>query len=44
MFLGRNELMRPLYQTGGGQVAIVIATMMVVAGSLLIQRIVEIKV
>ena len=44
MFFGRNELMRPLLESGGGQVAIVIATTMVVAGSLAIQRIVEIKV
>ena len=44
MFFGRNELMRPLLESGGGQVAIVIATTMVVAGSLVIQRIVDIKV
>jgi tight adherence protein B len=44
MFFGRNELMRPLLESGGGQVAIVIATTMVVAGSLAIQRIVDIKV
>jgi tight adherence protein B len=44
MFFGRNELMRPLYETSGGRVAIVVATMMVVAGSYVIGRIVEIKV
>jgi tight adherence protein B len=44
MFVGRNELMRPLYESGGGQVAIVVATMMVVAASLVIQRIIDINV
>ena len=44
MFTARNELMRPLYESSGGQVAIVAATMMVVAGWFVIGRIVEIKV
>src|SRR5262249_4704462 len=44
MFVARNEQMRPLYESGGGQVAIVIGTMMVVAGSLAIQRIIDINV
>lgn len=37
-------LMRPLFTTGGGQIALVIAAIMVVAGSLVIQKIVDIKV
>jgi tight adherence protein B len=44
MLIFRNELMRPLYQSGGGQVAIVLATTMVIAGSVFIQRIVDIEV
>jgi Flp pilus assembly protein TadB len=36
--------MRPLFTTSGGQIAIVIAACMVVAGSLVIQKIVDIKV
>jgi Flp pilus assembly protein TadB len=38
------EVMRPLYTTSGGHVALLIATVMVVAGSLVIQRIVDIEV
>jgi Flp pilus assembly protein TadB len=44
MLIFRHEMMRPLYQSGGGQVAIVIATTMVIAGSVFIQRIVDIEV
>ena len=36
--------MRPLFQSGGGQVALAIAGVMVIMGSLAIKRIVEIKV
>jgi tight adherence protein B len=36
--------MRPLFASGGGRVALVVATIMVVAGSLAIKRIVNIKV
>jgi tight adherence protein B len=36
--------MRPLFTTGGGQAALVVATIMVIMGSLAIKRIVEIKV
>jgi tight adherence protein B len=38
------DVMRPLYTTTGGHVALLIATLMVVAGSLTIQRIVDIEV
>jgi Flp pilus assembly protein TadB/Mg-chelatase subunit ChlD len=37
------SLMGPLFQTGGGQIALVIAISLVVAGSLVIERIVDIK-
>ena len=37
-------LMSPLYTTTGGHIALMIATLMVVAGSLVIQRIVDIEV
>jgi tight adherence protein B len=36
--------MRPLFLSSGGRIAIVLATAMVVAGSLAIKRIVDIKV
>jgi hypothetical protein len=36
--------MRPLLSSHGGQIALVLATCMVVAGSLVIQRIIEIDV
>jgi hypothetical protein len=36
--------MRPLLTSQGGQIALVVATAMVVAGSLTIQRIIEIDV
>jgi tight adherence protein B len=38
------DIMRPLYTTTGGHVALLVATVMVVAGSLVIQRIVDIEV
>jgi tight adherence protein B len=44
VWLLQGDAMRPLFTTGAGQIALVIATLMVVAGSLLIQRIVDIKV
>ena len=44
MWLLQRDLMRPLFTTGVGQVAIVISATMVVAGSLIIQKIVDIKV
>jgi tight adherence protein B len=44
MWLLQRDLMRPLLTTGGGQIAIVIAACMVVAGSLIIQKIVDINV
>lgn len=44
MWMFQRDLMRPLFTTPGGQAAIVIAASMVVAGSLLIQKIVDIKV
>jgi tight adherence protein B len=44
MWLLQGDLMRPLLTTGGGQVALVVATLMVVAGSLVIQKIVDINV
>jgi tight adherence protein B len=36
--------MRPLFESSGGRIALVLATVMVVAGSLAIRRIVDIKV
>jgi tight adherence protein B len=44
LWLLQGPLMRPLFTTGGGQVMIVVATLMVVAGSLNIQKIVDIDV
>lgn len=44
MWMLQRDLMRPLFTTSGGQIAIVIAACMVVAGSLVIQKIVDIKV
>jgi tight adherence protein B len=43
-FLLQPSMMRPLYTTGGGQIALTLACAMIAAGSLVIQRIVEIKV
>jgi tight adherence protein B len=40
----QGDLMRPLFTTDGGQIAIVVAALMVTAGSLVIQKIVDIKV
>ena len=44
MWLLQPDAMRPLLDTSTGQILLVAATIMVVAGSLVIQRIVEIKV
>jgi len=44
MWMLQRDLMRPLLTTSGGQIAIVIAACMVVAGSLIIQKIVDINV
>jgi tight adherence protein B len=44
MFLLQPSIMRPLYTTHGGQLLLTAACGMVVSGSLLIQRIIEIKV
>jgi len=44
MWLLQAEAMQPLLTTSTGQILLVVATTMVVAGSLVIQRIVEIKV
>jgi tight adherence protein B len=44
MWMLQRDLMRPLFTTSGGQIAIVISACMVVAGSLVIQKIVDIKV
>jgi tight adherence protein B len=44
MWLLQRDLMRPLLTTSGGQVALVVAATMVVAGSLVIQKIVDINV
>jgi tight adherence protein B len=44
MWALQGPLMRPLLSSQGGQIALVIATCMVVAGSLVIQRIIEIDV
>jgi tight adherence protein B len=44
MWALQGPLMRPLLSSHGGQIALVIATCMVVAGSLVIQRIIEIDV
>ena len=43
MWLAQPEMAKPLYTTHGGQIALVLACGMVVLGSLIIQRIVEIK-
>ena len=43
-WLLQGPLMRPLLTSQGGQIALVVATAMVVAGSLTIQRIIEIDV
>jgi tight adherence protein B len=44
MWLLQGDAMKPLLTTNTGQILLVAATIMVVAGSLVIQRIVEIKV
>lgn len=44
MWLLQGPLMQPLFTTQGGQIALVLATTMVVAGSFVIQRIVNIDV
>jgi len=44
MWLLQEDAMKPLLTTNTGQILLVAATIMVVAGSLVIQRIVEIKV
>jgi tight adherence protein B len=44
MWALQGPLMRPLLSSHGGQIALVLATCMVVAGSLVIQRIIEIDV
>jgi tight adherence protein B len=44
LWLMQPSLMEPLFLTTGGQIALVIAAMMTAAGSLLIQRIVDIRV
>jgi tight adherence protein B len=44
MFALQGDLMRPLLTTGGGQIMIVVASLMVVSGSLVIQKIVDINV
>jgi Flp pilus assembly protein TadB len=44
MWLLQGPLMQPLFATQGGQIALVLATTMVVAGSFVIQRIVNIDV
>jgi tight adherence protein B len=44
MYLLQGPLMQPLFTTQGGQIALVLATTMVVAGSFVIQRIVNIDV
>ena len=38
------DVMRQFFASGGGQIALVIAVLMVAAGSLVIQRIVDIEV
>jgi tight adherence protein B len=44
MWLLNEDAMKPLLTTSTGQILLVVATIMVVSGSLVIQRIVEIKV
>jgi tight adherence protein B len=44
LWLMQPELMNPLFLTTGGQIALVIAATMVACGSMMIQRIVEIRV
>ena len=44
LWLLQPEIMNPLFLTTGGHIALVVAATMVVIGSLMIQRIVEIKV
>jgi tight adherence protein B len=44
MWLLQDDAMKPLLTTNTGQILLVVATIMVVAGSLVIQRIVDIKV
>ena len=44
LWLLQRDIMRPLFTTGGGQIALVVAACMVVAGSLVIQKIVTIDV
>ena len=44
VFLLRRDLISPLYSSNGGEVALVIGALMVVSGSLVIKRIVDIDV
>ena len=44
MWILQGDLMRPLYTTGGGQAALVAAAFMVITGSFVIQKLVDIKV
>jgi len=43
-WLLQGELMRPLFSTSSGQIALLVATLMVICGSLIIQKIVDIDV
>jgi tight adherence protein B len=44
LFLLNRHYLRPLWETNGGIAAMIVAGLMVIAGSLLIKRIVEIDV
>jgi len=44
LWLMQPSVMKPLFTTTGGQVALVIAALMTMAGSLIIQRMVDIEV
>jgi tight adherence protein B len=44
MFAAAPKLMKPMLESGGGQVALVVAALLAVAGSLWIKKIVEIEV
>ena len=44
MILAINEFLEPLFDTTIGVAAVIVATIMVIMGSLVIKRIVEIKV
>jgi Flp pilus assembly protein TadB len=39
-----RDYLRPLWETAGGKAGMIVASVMVVAGSLIIKRIVEIEV